>query len=426
MRPIAVHAIAVLLATAAFAQDIPTDPIALIMAGRERAEAVEVVPNKIYQAVGFGNSFLVTTDEGNVLIDTSLAAHAPHHKKLLTAVSDAPVKYIILTHGHGDHRGGVALWKGDGTEVIAQENYVEFLHYQARLAPFFAERNRAQFGGRVPIADTPMPEGNFPAEIDATILFDDAYTFTLGGLTFECHATPGETYDHLSVWIPELKAAFVGDNFYGSFPNMYTLRGTKPRWALDYVASINTVMSWQPELVLPSHGMAVRGNDEIVKQMTRYRDAILYVHDATVRGMNEGQDVYTLMRAIRLPEHLDVGEGYGTLAWTVRGIYEGYAGYFDGDPATMYPVSQSAIYDDLVELAGANAVVERAKRHIEDGNPVEALHLANVVLENAPEHEAALRVRLEAFESLLENSANFNENGWLQHGINETRKRLKE
>lgn len=26
---------------------------------------------------------------------------------------------IILTHGHGDHTGGVKLWKEAGTEVIA-------------------------------------------------------------------------------------------------------------------------------------------------------------------------------------------------------------------------------------------------------------------------------------------------------------------
>jgi len=64
--------------------------------------------------------------------------------------------------------------------------------------------------------------------------------------------TPGETPDALSVWVPKYKAAFVGDNVYDSFPNIYTLRGTTPRWALDYVASIDKILALSPEVVLPS------------------------------------------------------------------------------------------------------------------------------------------------------------------------------
>ncbi len=113
--------------------------------------------------------------------------------------------------------------------------------------------------------------------------------------------TPGETPDHLTVWIPRLKAAFIGDNYYESFPNIYTLRGTRPRWALDYVKSLDRVLALEPELVLPSHGAAIRGRDEVKRRLTKYRDAIQYVHDATVKGMNEGKDIVTLMREITLP-----------------------------------------------------------------------------------------------------------------------------
>jgi len=83
--------------------------------------------------------------------------------------------------------------------------------------------------------------GNHDGKIDATILFDDKYEFELGSTKFVVFHTPGETYDQLSVWIPRYKAVHVADNFYDSFPNMYTLRGTKPRWALDYVESINRI-----------------------------------------------------------------------------------------------------------------------------------------------------------------------------------------
>src|SRR5271155_1332307 len=231
-----------------------TNPISPFREGMDRKEAVKITDN-IYEAIGFGNTFLVTTAEGNVIIDTSNLAAAQLHVKLLKARSAAPVKYIILTHGHGDHTGGVGLWKEPGTQVIAQRNQVEFLNYQARLNRFFALRNAAQFVYPEP-AELAWP-GDEGAKQPATILFDDKYEFSLGGVKFEIYSTPGETPDHLSVWIPQWKTVFTGDNFYESFPNIYTLRGTEPRMALDYVHSLDRVLGWRPVILLPSHGPVI-------------------------------------------------------------------------------------------------------------------------------------------------------------------------
>ncbi len=154
-----------------FAQ-LGADPRTPLREGLDRTEAVKITDN-IYQAVGFGNTFLVTTPEGNVIIDTSSILAAPLHLKLLKARSAAPVKYIILTHGHPDHTGGVALWKQPATEVIAQKNQVEFLNYQERLNRFFALRNSAQFVFPTPPAMAwPGDEG---AKQLATIFFDEKY-----------------------------------------------------------------------------------------------------------------------------------------------------------------------------------------------------------------------------------------------------------
>src|SRR5205814_1016170 len=90
--------------------------------GRDQREAIRV-NEAIYQAIGFGNTYLVTTPQGNVVIDTSAPEPARRHVKLLKAVSQAPVKYIVLTHGHGDHTGGIPLWKEPATEVIAQRQH---------------------------------------------------------------------------------------------------------------------------------------------------------------------------------------------------------------------------------------------------------------------------------------------------------------
>lgn len=390
--------------------------------GENQQEAVRV-NDAISLAYGFGNTFLVATSDGNVVIDTSSIVRAPRAKQLLQKQNAGPVKYIILTHGHGDHTGGVPLWKGPDTQVIAQKQHYEFINYQARLAGFFAERNAAQFNFQRP--QTGAWAGNYGAQIVATVQFDDRYDFTLGDTKFELYSTPGETPDHLTVWIPKYRAAFVGDNYYESFPNIYTLRGTQPRWALDYIASLNKVLALQPELLLPSHGEPVRGNAEITRRLTQYRDAIQYVHDAVVQGMDAGKDVFTLMHEIKLPRELEVGEGYGNLIWSIRGIYEGYAGWFDMKPETMYDVPVDAVFADLAKLAGGAApVAQLAAQYVGAGRYVEALHLTGVALASDPLFRPALETRLKALESLRAKSKNSNERGWLDYHIRMVKKRL--
>jgi len=396
--------------------DNPTD---LLRVG----DKVIKISDNIYMVAGFGNTFMVTTSEGNVIIDTSIALHAQKHKQLLKAVSAAPVKYIILTHAHGDHTGGVPLWREAGTQIIAQKNHVEFMHYQTRLAGFYATRNAAQFA--LPIPAPRECAGNYGAKIEPTILFDDRYEFTLGGVKFELYSTPGETYDHLTVWVPQYKAAFTGDNYYGSFPNIYTLRGTEPRWALDYVRSLDKVISLKPELVLPSHGPALVGSDRITRSLTRYRDAIRYVHDEVVKGMNAGKDVFTLMREIKLPADLDVGDSYGKVSWSVRGIYEGYVGWFDLNPATMYEAPASSVYPDVVRLAGGpDAVIKLALEKIQSDKIVEALHLTDIALAADAGNRKALEARLKALEVLRDRCRNTNERGWLDYSIRVTKGKL--
>jgi alkyl sulfatase BDS1-like metallo-beta-lactamase superfamily hydrolase len=388
-----------------------------------RQTAATKVNDHIYLALGFSNTFMVLTDDGNVVIDTSSTINARKHQELLQKVSQAPVRYIILTHGHHDHTGGVALWKEAQTQLVAQRKFIELDRFQTRLSGYLSKTGAAQFGldERTLNAFDLLPQNH----IAPTITFDDKYEFTLAGTKFELFSAPGETYDHLCVWVPNYKAAFVGDNFYDSFPNIYTLRGTQPRWALDYVASLNKILSLEPEIVLPSHGNPIVGHAKIVERLTRYRDAILYVHDATVKGMNQGKDVYTLMREIKLPAELDVGEAYGKVSWSVRGIYEGYIGWFDRNSASMYSEPPTAAEPELVRMAGgAGAVAVKANDLLKSGDPVRALRLAEAALMVDPKSTLALKAKLAALTKLHDRSRNLIEGAWLTTAIRNTNREL--
>ena len=144
--------------------------------------------------------------------------------------------------------------------------------------------------------------------------------------------------------------------------------------------------------------------------------------------MNAGQDLPTLQNAITLPPELDVGQGYGKLNWSIRAIWENYAGWFKHESTTeLYSVPQQAVHADLVELAGADALVERARAKAAAGEPEQALHLLDVVLTAEPGHAAATALTIAVHETLLEDARTFHTTGnfwlvgWLEHRLKQLR-----
>jgi alkyl sulfatase BDS1-like metallo-beta-lactamase superfamily hydrolase len=136
--------------------------------------------------------------------------------------------------------------------------------------------------------------------------------------------------------------------------------------------------------------------------------------------MNAGKDVRTLMREVVLPPDLDVGQGYGMVAWDVRAIWENYSGWFHHRSTTeLYPVGPEDFGADIVELAGADALVGRASEFLDSNRPVHAIHLAELVFRADPSHAGAREVLLAAHRRLLEASTNFWETAWLTRKIGE-------
>jgi alkyl sulfatase BDS1-like metallo-beta-lactamase superfamily hydrolase len=163
------------------------------------------------------------------------------------------------------------------------------------------------------------------------------------------------------------------------------------------------------------HFEPIAGAERIDAELTRLRDAIQYIHDQTVAGMNAGKDVRALMREITLPVEYEVGQGYGKVDWDVRAVWENYSGWFHHRSTTeLYPVGFDAVSGDVVELAGADALADRAREHLSAGRPLHAIHLAELV---PADHAGAREVLREAHEKLLAGSTNFWESAWLRRQI---------
>ncbi len=400
-----------------------------LVAGGDPAAGATEIATGIYVSRGISNAYLVATGAGDVLVNAGMPFEGPTIRKRFVAVRSAPLRVIVYTQSHPDHIGGTAALAGSDTTIIAQADYPLVRGYWNRLMEFYGRRTmvlwRSVLGSRGAL---PKP----PPDPVPDVLFEDRHAFELGGRRFELLATPGgETTDSLVVCLPEERIVFTGNLFgpiFGHLPNLYTIRGDKIRSALRFVASLDRVRALDPDLLVTGHGDPIRGRDAIRTGLGRIRDAILWLHDRTVDGMNAGKDVHALMAEIALPPTLAVGQGHGKTSWCVRAIWEEYAGWFHYRSTTeLYPVPAHAVHRDVVELAGVDALIGRAREHASAGRPVEALHLTDMVLSGEPAHAAALAIRAAALETLLERSGgeNFSEVQWLRGRLAETREALE-
>ena len=397
-------------------------PGAEAMAPASAEHAEEVAPG-IWCSPGLTNSYLLTTTDGRIVVNTGMGFESVVHRANFDAVSTDPVRYIIITQGHYDHVGGIDTLRDEKTEVVAQANWQSWRDDNERLLQYRIARSAFAFSGRLSdgiAAITRRFGKKLPAQSAATadITVEDTLTLELGGRRLELIATPGgETTDSMVVWLPDERICLCSNTFgpvFGHIPNLVTMRGDRYRDALSVIDTIERVRALAPRILLTGHFEPIIGAELIDAELIRLRDAVGYVHDQTVAGMNAGTDVRTLMAQISLPDHLQVGEGYGKVSWDVRAIWENYSGWFHHRSTTeLYPVGADAVSADLVELAGADAITARARQHLTDGRTLHAIHLAETVTHAQAEHAEARAILHEAHQQLLAASVNFWERAWL-------------
>ena len=391
---------------------------ALIKQGEGAQEAVDI-GDGIHMSRGIANSYLVICEDGDLQINTGLHFEAPEIERRFGRVSRNGLRTIVFTQGHPDHVGGWSQFDAPGVETIAQANHTDVREYWRRLHPFYARRIEKLWG-----RFTDVDRSHLPPEPVVTTTFVDSHAMELGGRRIELLATPGgETTDALVVWLPEERVVFVGNllgPMFGHVPNLYTIRGDKIRSAIALVHSIDRVLALEPRKLVNGHD-TFDDPDQIAGTLIKVRDATTYLRDRTIDGMNAGTDLWTLMRQVTLPPDLALPQLHGKVPWIVRAIWEEHTGWFRYESTTeLYDVPPTAVWPDLVALAGGtDALIRRARAHLDEGRPLHALHLTEIVLDHSPGETAAQQVKGAVHEQLLAAGGreNFSEVQWLESEI---------
>jgi alkyl sulfatase BDS1-like metallo-beta-lactamase superfamily hydrolase len=340
-------------------------------------------------------------------------------------ITQKPIGALIYTHNHADHvMGGLAFAPDGKVDVYAHDTTNYYINRMANvLRPVLRRRSARMFGSYL---RTPGPDrmenvglGPFVETLDPDMTlglirpnktFSDQLETEICGVKTELVHAPGETNDQLFVWLPERGVLLPGDNIYKAFPNLYSIRGTLYRDVLAWAYSIDKMRALRPTHLVPSHTRAISGEKEVYETLTAYRDAIQFVHDQTIRGINQGLTPDELVEVVKLPPHLAehpfLQEVYGK---AVRGVFNGYLGWFDGDGAALEPANPDRRAEGMASLAGGEEGLARAARRAVDQEQYEwAAELATHLIRLDPSSAKAKQIKADALRALGRRQLNAN------------------
>ncbi len=394
---------------------------------KEFERQVHRVADGVYSAVGYGiaNSIMLVGTGGIVIVDAmDEAAEGRAVMAEFRKISALPVKAIVYTHSHPDHIfGAAAIAGGDRPQVYAHETTGPAV---ARIAGetmrIIGIRSMRMYGNYLAEKDIINvgigPYQGFGPDsvmdyLPPTKTFRDRMSVTVAGLVLELIHAPGETDDQIYVWMPHRKILMCADNFYKAFPNLYTIRGTWFRSLKQWYRSVDIIRDLRPEILVPSHGRPLAGANEIYASVTDYRDAIQFVHDQSLRGMNRGMTPDELAEYVKLPAHLArspyLQEFYGKVTWSARSMFAGNLGWFSGDPDDLQPLAPREEAQMMARIAGGEGkLLEHANDYFGKGNLQEALQLTGHLLVLDAGNSAARALRVKALTVLGEREANAN------------------
>ncbi|MEU0149080.1 alkyl sulfatase dimerization domain-containing protein [Streptomyces sp. NPDC006288] len=383
------------------------------------------VTEGIYQVRGFdlSNMTLVEGDEGVIVIDPLISAETAAAALELYRRNRGPrpVTGLIYTHSHADHFGGArgVLPHGHApVPVIAPAGFLEHAVSENVYAGGAMTRRAVyMYGAELPKA----PDGQIGAGLGQTTstgtvtlipptvdVTETGQEETVDGVRIVFHLTPGtEAPSEMNFHFPQRRALCMAENATHNMHNILTLRGALVRdarvWA-HYLDEAVTLFGAGTDVSFASHHWPTWGTERIVTHLSAQRDLYAYLHDQTLRLLNDGMTGPEIAEEIELPPALRgwANRGYyGSTSHNVKAIYQRYMGWFDGNPAHLWehtPVEQARRYVDLA--GGAEAAVARGLDYAADGDLRFAATLLNHAVFADPDHTGARSALADVYEKL--------------------------
>ena len=410
----------------------------------------EVVPG-IYQVRGFdlSNITFVEGDTGIIVIDplvsTEVAAAALDLYRTHRG-GDRPVVAVIYTHSHVDHFGGVlgvtsqADVDSGAVAVLAPEGFVEHaVQENVYAGPAMTRRATYMYGtllARGPRDQVGCGLGQATSTGEVAVIVPTldirttGETHTIDGVEIEFQMAPGtEAPAEMHFYFPRFRALCMAENATHNLHNLLTLRGALVRdphaWSGYLTEAIDTFAD-RADVVFASHHWPTWGRERIVEFMSLQRDMYSYLHDQTLRLLNQGYTGIEIAEMFQLPPALEQAwhtHGYyGSVSHNVKAVYQRYMGWFDGNPARLWAHPPEALAPRYVEaMGGIDRVVELAKAAFDSGDFRWAATLLDHAVFTDSDHAAARGLYSDTLEQLGYGAENATWRNFFMSGATELR-----
>ena len=348
------------------------------------------VHERIFQVRGFDVSTVSFIDAGSgwIVVDplTTQEVARAAFELVREHVADKPVLAVIYSHSHMDHYGGVggvvdaAAVAAGKVKVIAPEGFLEHAVSENIIAgPAMLRRSRFQFGHTLPRSKDgeitsglgPCPSlGSLSLIAPTDLVQHTGQEMTIGEVVLQFQLTPGtEAPAEMNFFLPQMAAVFMAENANLTMHNLLPARGALVRdckaWA-DYLTQSIRLWADRAEVMFAAHGIPRFGREEISSFLKSHRDAYKFLHDQSVRLMNEGYTSSEIAEVLTLPDVLRkqwFNRGYyGTMSHNSKAVYQRYLGWYDANPANLNPLPPEPAAKKYVEALGGSARVRDLAR----------------------------------------------------------------